>query len=113
MGANVVDARCARYRPPFTTGGYVDCQSVGHVVSVSDALGDSATRLPAGAELVRTRAPWIDLMDLRVAVTATQFCVDFTTAAIFSVLAVYTRGGNPRASVLDGAPDRTRWATYP
>jgi hypothetical protein len=52
---------------PITRLGYVDCGTVGPVISV--------------AAPTPTLPPWVNLIEVRVAASAKQFCADFRTAA--------------------------------
>ncbi len=65
----VLQSRCGHAQPPVTAIGYVDCHSVGPVVTVS-----RHGRRRAGG-------PGFALTAVRIAATTSQFCVDFTTTA--------------------------------
>jgi hypothetical protein len=79
----VTQARCAAapgYPPPITRTGYVNCATVGKVVSVNDPADDTiVSRI--GKTIGKVRAPWADLTGVRVAASPTAFCVDFATVA--------------------------------
>jgi hypothetical protein len=66
--------------------GYVDCATVGRVVSVTDVSGDETRAMPliASVRLVPARDPHADLVEVRVAATPTRFCADFRTRAPLS-----------------------------
>jgi hypothetical protein len=68
---------------PIVEPGYVDCASVGHVVSVTDATGDERRVVPGlrTVRLVPAHDPQADLLEIRVAATSSRFCADFRTAA--------------------------------
>jgi hypothetical protein len=67
---------------PINRPGYVDCTSVGHVVSISDPAGDASEQALGQTSTVPIPAAGAsaDLLRLRVAATATRFCVDIQTA---------------------------------
>jgi hypothetical protein len=68
------------------TTGYVDCASVGRIVTTSDPPGDEKrVALPASQPLLPTVDPRADLVEVRVAATPTRFCADFRTLAPLSV----------------------------
>jgi hypothetical protein len=88
---------------PVVTTGYVDCASVGRVVSITDVSDDEARVEPlARPRLVSASDPQADLVQVRVAATATRFCADFRTLApigLGSVLTLYVnREGAPTLS---------------
>jgi hypothetical protein len=66
--------------PPVTRLGYVDCSTVGRVVSINDPAGDT-TRLQDGVPDGMAKAPWVDVTAMRVAATAERLCVDYETVA--------------------------------
>lgn len=67
---------------PVVTTGYVDCASVGRIVTISDPAGDEKrVVLLASQRLVRAVDPRADLVEVRVAATPTRFCADFRTLA--------------------------------
>lgn len=71
---------------PVVASGYVDCASVGRVVTVTDASGDEKHVVPltASTRLVPANDPRADLVEVRVAATPTRFCADFRTLAPIS-----------------------------
>ena len=58
----------------------MDCSTVGRVIAVADPAGDT-TQSQAGVSHGVVKAPWVDLTAVRVASTASRFCVDFETVA--------------------------------
>ena len=78
---------------PVITPGYVDCSTVGKVVTITDPVGDqtSSAQHPLSAA-ARDHA---DLTEVRVAATPKGFCADFHTTTPFSQnsrLSVLVRG---------------------
>lgn len=71
---------------PVVATGYVDCGSVGRVVSVTDPSNDVKLVVPLirSERLLPATDPRADLVEVRVAATPTRFCVDFRTLAPLS-----------------------------
>jgi hypothetical protein len=71
---------------PVVASGYVDCRSIGRVVSVIDASGDEKRVVPSSSSvpLVPATDPHADLVEVRVAATSTRFCADLRTLAPLS-----------------------------
>jgi hypothetical protein len=63
---------------PIITPRYIGCSSVGHVVSVADPEGIAAAER-AAHKTSALQSPG-DVLELKVAATATQFCADIETA---------------------------------
>lgn len=68
---------------PVVATGFVNCATVGHVLSISDPAGDEKRVVPLlrSDQLVPASEPRADLMQVRVAATPTRFCADFRTSA--------------------------------
>jgi hypothetical protein len=71
---------------PVVATGYVNCASVGRVVSITDPAGDEKRVVPLvrSDQLVPTVEPRADLIEVRVAATPSRFCADFRTRAPLS-----------------------------
>jgi hypothetical protein len=82
---------------PLVTPGYVDCSTVGKVVTVTDPVGDQVVA-NAQHPLSPAARNHSDLTEIRVAATSKSFCVDFRTTTPFSLdstltLSVIGKGG--------------------
>ena len=66
---------------PVVATGYVDCTTVGHVVSITDPPGDEQRVVPRlrSARLVPGTDPHADLVEVRIAASPSRFCADFRT----------------------------------
>jgi hypothetical protein len=71
---------------PVVASGYVDCASVGRVVSLRDGSRDEKRPAPLVSSVRSAPAgdPHADLLEVRVAATPTRFCADFRTLAPLS-----------------------------
>jgi hypothetical protein len=71
---------------PVVATGYVNCATVGSVVSIADPVGDEkrVVALLRSTQLVPASEPHADLTEVRVAATPTRFCADFRTQAPLS-----------------------------
>jgi hypothetical protein len=67
-----------RFPGPLASGAYVDCASVGHVVSVQDPSSDLETLY---SPWLAPKFPSVDLTKVSVAVAGENLCVDFTAMA--------------------------------
>lgn len=122
----VIDARCGGTRPQVITRGYVDCSSLGHSTTISDAIGDTSTYFGStDPSPRRVWAPWIDLTSVRFIVTSTLFCADFDTAApirhgtVFSMVAgpavpgqTGTEPFSPSLAIQSGRPPDVRLLSH-
>lgn len=68
---------------PVDATGYVDCASLGRVVSVDDPSNDVKQVVPLirSDRLIAATDPRADLVEVRVAAGPTRFCADFRTLA--------------------------------
>lgn len=73
---------------PVVTPRYVDCATVGKVVTVTDPAGDE--RDDAQHPLSPTARNHADLTEVRVAATTKSFCADFHTTTPFSANSTLT-----------------------
>lgn len=68
---------------PVVSTGYVNCATLGRVVSIVDPPGDEKRVVPLlrSDQLVPASEPRADLIEVRIALTPTRFCADFQTLA--------------------------------
>lgn len=67
-----------RFPGPLASGHYVDCGTVGHVVSIQDPSSDLETLY---SPWLASKFPSVDLIKVSVAVAGETLCVDFTATA--------------------------------